>query len=479
MDRRINARYLGLHLGTPQAIRRRIVAGVVWRAAATDTAMLDLAKFEDLHLLVDRRLRIVERMLYDVGSGGSRDWNLQEINTNPGGPWHDGWNRMFEYPRVPQGVFLRHCSPSAANGLCQAPGLAGWSKIGTDHLHHEIRLNPQASRFWDFDAPGDHYRLDYQANAVSPNSPALAIESLFVPSDDYQKRNLLYCDHVIHALHLEALLFSKKKRDPADLSWLTSTVAAHPKGWLRIYVPIWPGGEAYLGGSNEPLYFLYNEIHYSELQIGDHLIVYNHPAYDKSTVGGVWRLENALAVQLDPKALFQGHGTNPLSFDAMKLKMLKLFNKQLNHLRDIVQGHIKGGNTATELEFGNYKGKLLRRVPPSNSAYATSQQYADWWLRWDLDPETGEPAIALDAARQARAKKVHKVEYDSASNSGFFPLWEPERFRSGAPVLDGSGKIRRAIKVVATKKMIAGWTWYMPVDLEDEGKLHVICPRIG
>ena len=54
----------------------------------------------------------------------------------------------------------------------------------------------------------------------------------------------------------------------------------------------------------------------ADLQVGDHLIVYNHQAY-AATTAGVWRLENAVIVQTFPELLMQGHGSAVLNQGAM------------------------------------------------------------------------------------------------------------------------------------------------------------------
>jgi hypothetical protein len=57
-----------------KAVRRRLVRTIVWQAAARMITLADPANIEMLHRIVDRRLRIVERMLYDVGLADHRSW---------------------------------------------------------------------------------------------------------------------------------------------------------------------------------------------------------------------------------------------------------------------------------------------------------------------------------------------------------------------------------------------------------------------
>lgn len=491
VDRRMRNSYIALDFipDSLTAMRTRIVRQLVWWSVAVDSTLLAPAKVADLHLLVDRRLRVVERMLYDVGRV-NHAWQANEIYNNKSGPWKDGWNRMFEYPRLPQKlgdsgnsrhVFKDICNPDAtAAQVCQDAALSDWRVKGVEHIHLRAttRLNPVATPSWERPPAGvtspDVAGDDYTFFLKSGIDPVLAIEQLFTPSDDYKKRNLLFCDHVIHVLHLESLLWAKKKRS-VNMSWLTSYVGGnHLLGKLRIDVPIW-SGPVFLAGQNDGTYFEFKRIHLSEVQISDHLIVYNHPAYDKATVGGVWRLENALVVGIYPGLKLQGHGTNPKTLDQMKQDMIGLFNRELNRLRQRVDTHLTSGSADTEIDFGG-GGKLVRRVDPANSTYIATHKKADWWLRWTLDSEKDEAAIAADPARKALALERHKVEYDATH--GYFPIWEPVLRSNGTPIKNGAGKITRIQPVTVSARMVAAWTWYLPVTIADRDKLPVLRPRL-
>ena len=166
-----------------------------------------------------------------------------------------------------------------------------------------------------------------------------AIERLFVPSTDYLQRNLLFCDHTIHALHLEALVFSRRKRGVAP-GWLGAERAGKPAGWVRLYYPFSDERvlERFLASQTEPAHFESSPVREADLQPGDHLIVYNHPAYQHATVAGVWRLENAVVVQSHPSLRMQGHGSRVYTKAGMWRVMLKLFNAELERRRADVDG---------------------------------------------------------------------------------------------------------------------------------------------
>ena len=131
-----------------------------------------------------------------------------------------------EYPRVPRSLFGALCQPDGT-GACHGPGMGDWQQRGEDNLGRDIALNVGARALWN--------RAGSYGFELKPDGDAAAaIESLFVPSRDFKRRNLLYCDHVIH------ILISKRScsrgRSQPDTAWLTHLVDTHVVGWIRIDV---------------------------------------------------------------------------------------------------------------------------------------------------------------------------------------------------------------------------------------------------
>ncbi len=334
-----------------RAVRRRMVRSIVWQAAARMITLADPANIEMLHRIVDRRLRIVERMLYDVGRADNRSWK----SVAAAGPWTDTLERIFEYPRVPKSVFVRSCNPDDANfGFCRAP-MTGWRRpVDGYDLTGPNRAGPAASASW-VKNPTETYSFEYTRPATTAPDSVTAIEQIFTPSTDYLKRNLFYCDQVIHSLHLEALTFSETKRRAAgDHTWLEKEVKANGPGWLRVYYQFGTKDkDSFLAGDHEKSswYFEQLQVRQDDLQVGDHLIVYNHPAYDHITLHGVWRLENAVVVQTLPELEMQGHGSYVFSIGGAQRAMAKLFNDELELRRRDVEPlaavRADGPNTVT------------------------------------------------------------------------------------------------------------------------------------
>jgi hypothetical protein len=526
-------------LNDPRLMRRRLVATIVSQAAAHDVTLADPANIERLHLVVDRRLRIIERMLYDVGRADHRRYP-KSVTSQPGGPWPDGLERMFEYPRVPQSIFLGMCQPDPNTGRCAIP-MNDWYVRGTEHVSGPIRTNKGTRTAWPLAADG--FSLPY-TDGVLPNVES-AIERLFVPSTDYLERNLLFCDQTVHALHLEALVFSWRKRGVAP-GWLGAERAGKPPGWVRLYFPF--SGERFLASQTEPAHFEFGPVREAVLQPGDHLIVYNHPAYQHATVAGVWRLENAVVVQSHPSLRMQGHGSRVYSKAGMWRTMLKLFNAELERRRADVDGlAVVLADGPNQVEVGSvhrlrvgmrveiadrrtdavvaadrritkidhrkrkvtYDGPdvtatrglvlrrprtivagvetidvehwvtIRRRTSPMGSAFTPRHRRADWYLTWSGDFE--EQAIRLDPARRGVVRTQQLVEYEEdpgvphTQTRGWFPLWVPA-LRRRQPVLK-NGLIAATEPLVVRPEHIAGWTWFLDPDPAKRDLVPVLRPR--
>jgi hypothetical protein len=471
---------LNKSLGEPADVRNRLVLTILWGCLAADTTLGSPAKADDLFELVTRRLRTVERMVWWVGIAGIRDWKKRSSTV-----WTDGLERIFEYPRVPTVEFKADCNEQS-DRTCKATGpMKGWwHPRGSPNFSGDLALNPTARPAWT-GPRGDRGEFAWNSSAGAPDD---AIRKIFKSSTDFRKRNLLNCDHVACCLHLEALAEAKAAR--ADTAWITK--AESEVEWVWIAPPNPGGGDGgWLTQQGQP-YFEHKRVRFRDLQVGDHAIVYNHPAYNAANVGSVWRLENALVVQKQP-TLFQGHGILPKSPADMKATMAGLFNTALDGMRKLVIGRTPAGSHA-DIDVGNQAGTLVWRQSsppapsgmPQNPSYAPPANPADlsgWWLRWDFDVDVSpeESAITGDEARRDAVRTYQRIEYvitgtttqrvggvpkDFAKGFGFFPLWER-----------GPGSTRPAVK--ATADMLGPWTWFVPADPKDRDVLWTIRPKVS
>lgn len=406
---------------------------------------------------------------------------------------------MFEYPRLPvTKPLIATCNLTGNSTTCDPAGeMKDWTK-GVRYVH-EKKVADDVTSKWDHDPVDDNA---FYFIKTGGNDPADAITGLFTAHEDFRKRNLLMCDQTIHCLHLESLVRVKSKRD-GNKTWLAALVNAEADGWLRIYVPMAFDdyktsslSRKFLASKWEPRFFETKRATVSELAIGDHVIVYNHRAYDKcKDPGDVWRLENALVVTTTPRLLLQGHGTNPLPFTSaikapvkgekpelepsMRKKMLGLFNARLIKLRDMAKAENANGAPQLVVPLPGGNANLVQRLTPApisgydGSDYtANADALARWWIRWDrtTDPDSTEAKIAADTdwARWVWDKQLIEI----TGTRAYFPLWRPMLTKSGQPVRAG-GKISAVTETWVSQEMAPGWGWYYEKgESPDESAVH-------
>jgi hypothetical protein len=490
---RLVLRYASLFgLGPPQ-LRAAGIASAGWMHLAEDPSISD----DDLHSLVSRRLMMAERMLWYVSTVG----NLNRSWGKTGNKWDgtDGWERMFEYPRLPvTKPLIATCNLTGAGTTCDPAGaLDGWTKV-TRYVHDK-KVADNVSSKWKRD-PADAYGFFFKN--VAGNDPADAVTELFTAHDDFRERNLLMCDQTIHCLHLEALVRVKSKRE-GNRTWLATLVNAEPDGWLRIFAPmayddfkVATPHRTYLASKFESRFFETKQVTISELAIGDHVIVNNHPAYDKCMdPDDVWRLENALVVATTPRLLLQGHGTNPLPFTStikvpvegdkpklepsMRRDMLGLFNAKLAELRQLALTENNKPAPLLVLHLPGGDADLVQRTTVAPySGYDTSDYTANadalarWWIRWDRDTDADSTEAKIEAdsawARWVWEKQLVEITGPRA----YFPLWRPKLTKAGQPVRAG-GKISAVVPTWVSQEMAPGWDWYYQKgESPDESAVH-------
>jgi hypothetical protein len=425
VDRTATARVLDQPpSGNAASMRERLILSVVYQATAWDIRFAEPANLDRLHRLCDRRLRLVERMLYEVGRGAARGWKAKPPAA---GPWPDGLARAFEYPRVPRNMFLTTCQPDAKD-FCTAP-MDAWHLGDDNTIVGPIQTNPGTTARW---RPGtaDPYALEF--TPLDPAKPKAvdAISGLFTRSSDFLQRNLMYCDHTIHALHLEALVFAESKRRAAgDTAWLDGVVATKPAGWLRLYHPLVSPGALqptqgkFLAGSGEPDFFHHIPVRPQELQVGDHLIVYNHPAYEHTTLHGAWRLENAVVVQTTPELLVQGHGSPIMSIASAKAHMLGLFLKALTicraALRPLAKVTASAGSTAVKVDSTSAV-RVGMKIDVIEAATETPIAQQRKVTRVDARAKTVEfDGAAVAATAQHALRRAHRPQFGGKFDSLF------------------------------------------------------------
>jgi hypothetical protein len=548
--------------GTPVKTRARQMSvgrwvkihGIVWRAAAlvpeiwTDVPAANrlTAALADgvLDELVDRRLRTVERMQYQVsdtipeddsdplGAGGlGARRSMFAWGSNVRGPWRDGFRiRLFEYPRLTASTaaLQQRVDPSKAGYIADpfttnfldhqhdAPTDVGKTPA-SDHRHwafHNGRktrlawrvvhgttdLTKQAAE-WRFpSALHDDYHA-YQSNQyiveVRPTtgSGSAALDRLFdhgrpgttagtAAVTDMWERSWLWCDHVIAAIHLDALLFGLRRRfgAAAGEAKFNDLVAGQnlPPNGAKPYVVL-AGLFAAIETIADPILFTHSESRHfkagiasvNTLQIGDHVIFWNHVLYNVFTTGGDWQLENSFIVSLDLDPVttetklssirLQGHGTPVRQYGGFQRLIAEKMEGGLADAQQEVRRKVAGVPAATTaLPFrGTQLVQWTPYSPLTRVSFGGSRvDLAPWWIV--IDPSvTKIPKGGMsddDYARAVSAVLPKTFAKSAAPAPGYkvppitkmiyFPLFEP---RFAVTVKAAAG---------AKRKKLSGWAAY-------------------
>jgi hypothetical protein len=402
------------------ATERPAVAGETTTAAArrwhTNDARLeavyglagnDLAVLDDpgrLHIQVERRARMVNRMAFDVGANPHPRGYTDDV-------FRDGHVRAFEYPfEVP---------------VTPRPG-----SVAAGLLDVEEKLNPLAAQHWQ------SLRAGVFVLRQTANDPRQALDAVLTPFDDYFQRNFMGCQQVMAVLHMDALaeigdpaLYATLRGqhdsylrigDPSDVNLdlpyakvqvtaattgtytitilgrafsvdgrqLTVTeirdalgteikraglplhvtaintdtlgVIPHYLGAVRrddisVSGPggalgLWVAGvheqpEHFFATEQDPAlrYFRQGTVAFDSLCVGDHVYVRNHPAYSTFVRGGFWAGEHCLVVRgMGGNILLQGHGVPALTIALMINEMLGAFRPAVVAAQRIVLAHWRG-----------------------------------------------------------------------------------------------------------------------------------------
>ena len=372
----------------------------VYGLVGNDIAALD--EPARLRIAVERRARMADRMVHEVGVSTPKTSNYT-FNS-----YLDGQIRAFEYP--------------VASGTTPTAGTVAAGLVGVDE-----KLNQDAAQFWR--------TLRAGVFVLRPTAVGVrqALDALFVTFDDHFRRNWLSCDQVMAILHMDAL---EEVGDPN----LYQTLRAENEAYLRIgnpmdvsldvpYAKIRVAGAVagtytvtILGNSfsfeatghtisdirdglvtqikrgrlplhvtgidadtlgiiphhlgavqpaqlavastgaaldltlvrgyaplerffaTEPAlalrYFRQGTAALDSLFVGDHVYIHNHPAYDAIAPGDFWAGEHCVVVRgMGDMIALQGHGVPPRSLSGMVNEMLVVFNSELKEVQGFVLTH--------------------------------------------------------------------------------------------------------------------------------------------
>ena len=441
---------------TFQARREAAARAIIWRAAgvhgsdtATSKGVWDESKSFPSRLrehalkeILDRRLRVVERMNFQVNARATKPLSASIL---PRGPWFDTSRvKIFDYPffdtrRASDLIAMAPDGTSAdplwtADEVVNLPGGRTTQRITYSNSERDttvsppetVRVVPTRIRPEPDDpaVPGDPrsptlnttwlrdpvrfyaYPRRFVSEATLPGGgtgPKLsgAIDALMVANRNIWDRAWLYCDHVCLALHIDALRFALLRRvgqpDPAGtLDAIGTTPTTNPEGFVWLggamgHAPDNPGkpstwkapdnNRLFLDGDNA-VWFENQFVQPADLQVGDHVVYYNHIAYNVF-LDGAFRLENAIVSQIESDPNPKKHGSivvagTRLAGHGLGFMTISEYGKAM---AEETQGGIK-----------NERDRLEKQTTPP-AAFRNSQGFI--FLRW-----TPYPGLVLENGRQ-------------------------------------------------------------------------------
>lgn len=215
------------------------------------------------------------------------------------------------------------------------------------------RVNKAAKAYWG-PMQDDYY---FELSEAGKKNAYEALKTLFTPQKDKCDRTLIHCDYLASVVHMRVFAEAvgtrefnervKKGTVPLVLNWngfddiMVGTLRSSSRESLQEVRP-----------SSE-----------KDLVIGDHVIFWNHRAYDliNKKVGEAWRLENAVLEekQKDGQDIFEGHGSGRHTNEGMRRELLKRFNEVVKKALDLI-GETRSKNKAT----GESARKKMRATFP-------------------------------------------------------------------------------------------------------------------
>jgi hypothetical protein len=442
--------------------RNERIAQIAWRACAVepalwsggDSTLAPALQKPGLLEVLDRRLHAVEIMiLHDEAQLGT--WSV----ANAGAGWKDQQRTsMFQYPWVDE--FDNAGAPVFAPALAGAgltiAGLAPtWNEEPTDHRIYykdQNRVRPAATADWTITS--NPYRMTF--SGAGPVSAAMERMIPTAPKtdaafEDFWERNWIYCDMMIATLHVQGFRFARRRRSGTDADFDAAAAAGVtlqplvPKTGKPDPARLMASGAAWFEGVS---------ISHEELQVGDHLVLWNSP-FVRFVLGSAFGLENSFVTRIaaDGRAVMMaGHGEPEMTESAFAEEL----SSEIKHAYEGVRNGVNtvfAANNATVRMRWRLKGIVYQIVlwAPfgeqfTSAAGSTLTANGAWWFRLRLSQmhDTDQPQPTMAEALAAIPKSVrvdpnvhtkppldpgdHDADYQE---SVYLPLSVPKGVRGG------------------------------------------------
>lgn len=230
--------------------------------------------------------------------------------------------------RISQGIPVRSGGKKAWTSAFGYPNRGAARSCGP-------RVNDAARSYWTGPHRGSPPCLRgqycFQLSSAGKKNAYNALQTLFTIQGKACKRTLIHCDYLISVMHFKAFAESigaSRFNELVDRGRIPMILTNY--GFMSIS----RGGAATSHSLRRVVLS-----RRSDLIIGDHVILHNHPAYDLIKGRSVWRLENAILVNRRGSVdLFQGHGyKRPVTETSMRKDMRRHFKKALWKVRRLIR----------------------------------------------------------------------------------------------------------------------------------------------
>jgi len=530
-------------------LRKTRVLSIVWRAAALHSELwekldpyIPYSSLNDgkMDEILDRRLRIVENMYFEVNSNVTKPkiWEVAaKYNC-----WLDGYRGIFEYPSIPAKAIVTVTNPAIdlgvtsktfetfLNGLVDKveprfyqipPRLLPnwWHYNSIDELLEwnaaqglssfpekppGIRLSKGEEGFFRLGSSGGSGKGAYalvirkiseQSGAIT-TTPAEVIELQFLASINWWDRAWLYTDHVMSALHLEALRFAKLRREQKDdtFNGLAEkfSLAFNDHFDTRAKEVDWPKpapldivGDDILRGTNEHFENIF--LSYPDLQVGDEIFFWNNFLYSVIKTG-MDQPANVLVTDVasDPdtggvnlrEMKLQGFKTPELTCPAYQLWMQKKIQDVLvklqNHVMTTVAERSEpGASPYLSLILSSISWETFRTWIPDieksmDEIIINWSPYPDNFVLWRT-PSVSIPGawwVRIDLERWDTAIGVTAKNVGEAVEKAVLAIPKSVAWRSEKELVTADLKTH-AIKRIPTGKEFQPPPWELPSPYPD------------
>jgi hypothetical protein len=403
--------------------RKERIAQIVWRAGAIesqlwsggDSTLAPGLQKPGLTEILDRRLHAVEMLiLHDQGALGK--WSVSSATSG----WKDQQRTsIFQYPTVEVEDDADFKGALTSVALTVAGLAPDWvENQGEIDYKLQARVRPETFAEWNWD----------QANYVLSLAPgvagATALEHMIPLAakadpafEDFLDRNLVYCDIMLAALHLQGLRFSRLRRKGSDNDFNAAAAAGVT---LRPLIPGSGPPAVNILMTNAAQWFDAVDIPHEELQVGDHLIFWNNQ-FVRFMLGSAFGLENSYVTRIGADGrdvMLAGHGMAEKGEKNFAETMADEMKRTFNKIRKFINDKAAAGPLPPVLGLRtprNIRFQVVNWAPFGETFGATDstvvlQADGAWWIRLKLsqlhDSTRPAPSMAEGLAMIPKSVRV-------------------------------------------------------------------------